>query len=266
MNSSKRKQPAAVPADASINKAARKTTSPVTINSEFEMFTPPSANNNNNNNNDNNNNNNNNNFSTLEPVVETQAATPGMYCCCGGLSKDPRCKSKAEGGEPMLLANRLGSSYHQCSRTGDMVWNGFCLYGSETVEDLNDLCLLTCLRCFEGSIMDSYDDDNNLNTPLKSSPSNESLVNIENRESLVIERDAFFDKPQTFEVVITFIKRLPSSLKRVGKTQLIKAIKTYANKNFPGTFTELEKSAWKVLIRVSFNCFYHLRFSYFCFW
>ena len=64
------------------------------------------------------------------------------------------------------------------------------------------------------------------------------LLNIESRESLVSERDAFFDRAQTAVEVIAFIKRFPPSPKRVGITQMIKAIKNNVNKHFPNTFKE----------------------------
>ena len=91
--------------------------SPVTTNPAKQMFiTPPENNNTSNSNNSGNSNNSSNNSNNNSyynfTTLEVQAATR-QYCCCGGLSGDPRCKSGDEGGEAMLVADRTGPSYHQ---------------------------------------------------------------------------------------------------------------------------------------------------------
>ena len=71
------------------------------------------------------------------PVYVATAVTPAddeVYCCCQGASNEPRCS----------LPFPPDMSFHVCATSGRKVFNGFCLYGTESDDDPSTL---SCLRC-----------------------------------------------------------------------------------------------------------------------
>ena len=118
-----------------------------TLNQVLGVFTTPPANGN---------------------VATLQHATPDhdpainasthVYCCCRGYSNEQRCNSAAGGGTPMEVAARTSGAYHKCSKTGNLVWNGFCLHGSDSLDNLNDIDTLMCKGCHDITLLHDNDE------------------------------------------------------------------------------------------------------------